>query len=150
MDRHDSTFIYRKYVDGRWQLVQLTSIPPPAELKRALAKAEDSAQIEQARRDALLQGQPVVLIDSATRIDGRYEIGPLLRDGRKTTGIRTGSNALDQIFSKLEELPIADRARLELNHFASTLLDLDANADGTPEKVFLTIEFPPAAGSVPG
>ena len=46
------------------------------------------------------------------------------------------------MFDRINQFPIADRARLEFNNFAATVVELDLAGDGRTEKVFLTIEFP--------
>src|SRR5262249_434694 len=104
------------------------------------------ARVETTRRESIARGEPVALMSSAESFDGHYEIGPLLRDSSgKITGVRAGSNAVEQTFTAINQLPVTERALLEFNNYASTLVEFDADGDGKSEKVFLTIEFPPGA-----
>ena len=131
IDRHNSTFIYRASDAGfslspprgegrgegsvpssQSRLIQLTSLPGLRDIENDLAKAEDSARIETARRESIDKGEPVVLLNSATALNGSYEVGPLLRDKTgKVAGVRAGSKAVDQTFAALNELPVTERAR---------------------------------------
>lgn len=149
LDRHNSSFIYRKHGDGgRWKTIRLISVPGIDELRRDLAKAEEAAEIEKARRESLSQGHGVVLINRADAVGDHYEVGPLFTNSTgHLAGLWSGSNVLGQFFARVDDLPLADRSRLELNNFASTLLEMDVDGDSKPEKVFVTVEFPPVGQS---
>ena len=77
---------------------------------------------------------------------GAPQAAPLANSQQATQlpslSIRSGAQALDEIFDLLQRLPVTDRARLRFNHFAATVVNLDVDGDGQREKVFLTIEFP--------
>ncbi len=146
VDRFNSTFRYRRLKGNKWQVMQLTLVPGLAEVERELSKARQGEQIEQIRRAAMSsQGEGVILLNSAVQVNGRYEIGPLLQSEKGEVigfGVRTGSKAMEEMFERIDQLPITDRARLQFNHFAGTLVALDVAGTGRPENVYVTIEFP--------
>ena len=147
VDRFSSSFRYRKSVGGKWRVTQVTLIPGRAEMERALARASEGEGIERARRDAVSEGgDGVVLLNAARKVNGRYEIGPLLENEKGEVmgaGVRVGARAIEEMLERINQLPIAERTRFEFNNFAASLLELDIAGTGRSEKVFLTIEFPP-------
>jgi hypothetical protein len=66
------------------------------------------------------------------------------RDGgtRPASQQKAASMSVERFLDQLDFLPAVDRARLAFNHFASTLLEIDVDGDGTKERVFVTVEFP--------
>ncbi|HEY2952658.1 MAG TPA: hypothetical protein VGK40_08750, partial [Verrucomicrobiae bacterium] len=146
VDKHNSTFFYRRLVASRPRKVKMTLIPGQQDLERDLRKAEEGARIEAIRRESAAgKSDGVVLINIPRLVNGRYEIGPLWTNQNNQivgAGIRSGAQAIDRILDLIQQLPVTDRARLRFNNFSSTLVELDADGDGTKEKVFLTVEFP--------
>jgi len=146
VDRFSSSFAYRKQVAGKSRVAQMTLVPSQAQIERELAKAREGERIEQLRREAVSErGDGIIFLNSSKQSGAHYEIGPLLQDEKGEVigaGVRSGAKAMDEVFDKINQLPMAERARLQFNHFAATLLDWDSDGTGKPEKVFLTIEFP--------
>jgi hypothetical protein len=146
VDPFSSSFVYRRRVDGQEQEVKVIRVPSLADIEREHQKAEDAVLIEEARRDAAARrGAGVILINQALEIDGRLEMGPLLRNPEgevRGAGLISGTNAFEAFFAVIEAWPVADRARLRFNRFAATVVDLDADGDGASERVFVTVEFP--------
>ena len=146
VDRYNSTFRYRRLASGKRRVMQVTLIPSVAEIEREVSKARENNRIEQMRQEAISNvGDGIILLNTAKRVNDRYEIGPLLQDERGEVvgfGVRTGAKALEEMFERINQLPIADRARLQFNHFAATVVALDVAGSGRTEPVFLTIEFP--------
>lgn len=146
IDPFNSSFIYRRQVKDQEQQVKVTRIPSMADIDRELQKAEDAQLIEEARRDAAAGNSPgVVLLNQVLEIDGRLEVGPLLRnrDGHVPgAGLIRGPQAIEDFFGVIERLPVVHRARLRFNHFSTTVVELDTDGDGVTEKAFLTLEFP--------
>jgi hypothetical protein len=146
VDRHFSRFIYRSQVNGHWRLSQATLIPSPADIDAALAAAEEARQVEQCRRAAQSPGGAgIALLHHTRSAGGRLEAGPLVRGPGgelEGYGLRHGAEAIGSLLTEIDRLPVADRARLEANGFAATVLPVDADRDGRVEPVFLTIEFP--------
>ncbi|MEO8428021.1 MAG: hypothetical protein ABI651_13000, partial [Verrucomicrobiota bacterium] len=143
VDTFSTSFIYRRRVNDQEQQVKVTRLPSVAEINRELRKAEDAQLVEEARRDAAAgKSAGVVLLNQALEINGRLEVGPLLRnrDGQVLGAGLIGAQNIEDFFALIDRMPVADRARLRFNHFAATVVDLDRN--GTVERVFLTIEFP--------
>jgi hypothetical protein len=146
VERFNSTFRYRKSVGGKWRVTQMTLIPNRTDIERELAKASEGERIEKLRQEAVSdRGEGVVLLNTAKQVNGRYEIGPLLQDEKGEVigaGIRPGVKAMEEMFDRINLFSVADRARLEFNNFAATVVELDLAGNGRTEKVFLTIEFP--------
>jgi hypothetical protein len=146
MDPFNSRFVYRRTVNGREHEVQVTRIPGVTDIDAALRKAEDAQLIEEARRDAAAgRSEGVVLLNQALDVNGRLEVGPLLRNSEGQVlgvGLIQGPRALEDFFTMIERLPVVDRARLRFNHFAATVVNLDTDGDGVTERVFLTVELP--------
>ncbi len=91
------------------------------------------------------QGEGIILLNTAKQTNGRYEIGPPLQNEQGEVigfGVRAGAKAMDEMFEKINQLPVVDRARLQFNNFAGTVLEMDVAGAGRAEKVFVTIEFP--------
>jgi hypothetical protein len=146
IDAFNSSLIYRRRINGQVQEVKVTRIPSLADIDRELQKAADAELIEEARRDAAAgKIAGVVLLNRVLEIDGRLEVGPLLRDREgqvKGAGLIRDAQAVEDFFRIIERLPVVDRARLRYNHFAATVVELDTDGNGVREKVFLTLEFP--------
>src|SRR6185369_17202388 len=144
IDAFSSSFVYRRRVNGQEQEVKVSRIPSMADIETELQKAEDAQLVEEARRDAAAgKSAGVVLLNQALDINGRLEVGPLLRNREgQVLGLIQGARALEEFFAVIERLPVTDRARLRFNHFSATVVELDTDGDGTREKVFLTVEFP--------
>ncbi|HYV29021.1 MAG TPA: hypothetical protein VFA77_15915, partial [Candidatus Eisenbacteria bacterium] len=53
VDRFNSTFVYQKFVEGKWRNVKMTSLPGLDDIARELHKAEEGQRIEQIRRKAV-------------------------------------------------------------------------------------------------
>ena len=147
VDKHNSTFFYRRLVAGRPRVVKVALIPGPHDLERDLRKAEEGARLEAIRRESAAgKSAGVVLINLPRLVNGHYEIGPLWTNQNNQivgAGLTSGAQAMDHILDLIQQLPVTDRARLKFNNFSSTLVELDVDSDGTKEKVFLTVEFPP-------
>ena len=147
IDRHNSSFIYRKITGGHWQTVKVVSIPSMTDIAGEVAKTEEGARIERVHQAAISSdGDGIVFINVPSRVGDRYEVGPLWQgpDGDVMGyGVRAGTQAVQQALAALEELPIADQALLRFNHYSGALVDLDVDGDGQAERVFMTIEFPP-------
>src|SRR5205814_3981329 len=125
------------------QEVKVTRVPSPAEISRELQKAADAQLIEEARREAAAgRIAGVVLLNDVLENNGRFEIGPLLRDteGKVAGAGLIRAQAIEEFFALIDRLPVPDRARLRFNHFAATIVDLERG--GATQRVFLTIEFP--------
>ncbi len=146
VDRFSSAFQYRKSVDGKWRVTQVTMIPGRADIEREMVKAREGEQIEKLRHEAISdRGEGIVLLNTAKQVNGHFEIGPLLQNEKGEVigaGVRVGAKAMEEMFERINQLPITERARLEFNNFAATVVDLDVTGTGRSEKVFLTIEFP--------
>lgn len=149
VDRHNSSFEYRRYVGGKWREVRVTLIPGREEIQREVSKAEEGERIQRMRREAVSSpGEGIVLIHRTNRVPQRqdqYEIGPFIQDKSGEVigaGVRGGAKAVEEIFAKIAQLPVTDRARLVFNNFSSTVVDLDIDDDGHSEPVFITVEFP--------
>jgi hypothetical protein len=141
-DRFYSSFLFRN-ADG--DVVELTLIPSVETVERSAARAATAREVERARREGLSRNG-VVLLNSVTQVDGRYEIGPLLTNGQGGVvgaGLRVDANQIEQVLAAVERLPAIERARFQDNNCAATLLDLEL--EGMPRPVFVTIEFPPTA-----
>src|SRR5207245_7724392 len=138
-----SSFVYRRRVNGQEQKVKVTRIPSVADIDTELQKAEDAQLVEEARRDvAAGKSAGVVLLNQALVIDGRLEVGPLLRNrGGQVLGVGLiqGQRALQDFFGLIERLPVTDRARLRFNHFAATVVNLDTDGDRFSERDFLCL-----------
>ena len=128
VDRYSSTFQYRRSVDGKWQVVQVTLLPSLADIERELSKAGEGERIEKMRQEAISEhGDGIVLLNNAKQNNGQYEIGPLLENQRGEVigfGVRAGAKAMEEIFEQIDHLPVADRARLQFNDFAATMVEL--------------------------
>jgi hypothetical protein len=146
VDPFNSSFLYRRSVDGWRQLVRVARLPGLADIERELEKADEARRIQAIRRDAAAgRIDGVILLNDAVEVDGRLEPGPLRQDheGRVLgAGVSSGARAMADIFDLIDGLPVIDRARFQFNRFAATPLDLDLEGDGHLETVFLTIEFP--------
>jgi len=144
IEPRNSSFIYRRRVQGQMQLIKMVSIPGLADMERALQKAEEERLIEQIRAEAAAgKGKAVVLLNEVLTVNGHLEMGPLLRTAQDqvlSAGVISGPEDLENTFELINRLPVTDRARLRANHFAATVVDLE-RPDQT-NKVFLTIEFP--------
>ena len=144
IDPFSSSFIYRRRVQGQEERVKVTRIPGLEDIRKELQKAEDAQLIEEARREAAAGNSPgVVMLHQAVEVDGRLEVGPLLRtrDGQILgAGLIRGAPAIEEFFAIVDRLPVVDRARLHFNHFSATVVEWDTG--GGREKVFLTVEFP--------
>jgi hypothetical protein len=145
VDAYNSSFIYRRQVEGREQQVRVTHIPSLAEVDLEMQKSEEAKVIEELRREAAAGGNDgVVLLNEVREVGGRLELGPLLRDAQGQVvgaGVAGGAKAVAEIFDIINRLPVPDRARLQANHFAATVVELDREGRGK-QKVFLTVEFP--------
>jgi hypothetical protein len=142
VDRFFSSFLFR---NATGDVVELTLISSVEDVQRSAARAAEAREIERARREGLSRGG-VVLLNSVARVDDRYEIGPLLinsQGGVVGAGVRVDSKQVEEILAAVDRLPVIERARFQDNNYAATLLDIEL--DGIPERVFVTIEFPPAA-----
>lgn len=136
VDAYQSSFLYRRYVQGQARVMRVTYIPGREEVNRALGKAKESQQIERRRRAALsASGQGIALIHHVSMAEGHPEIGPLALVEDSAQGIET-------LLALLDRLPVTDRARLQFNHFAGTLVELDLEGRGRKIPFFLTLEFP--------
>src|SRR5262249_25875004 len=85
----------------------------------------------------------VVLLNEAVATKSGFEVGPLLRDSQGQilgAGLITGAKPIAEILEQLSRLPVTDRVRLQVNHFAAT--PIDRVIAGQNKKVFLTVEFP--------
>lgn len=74
-----------------------------------------------------------------------FEIGPLatIQNGPfQGDGMVIEKEAIAFLFEMIDALPVTDQARLVANQFAATMLELDIDANGTAEPIFLTMEFP--------
>jgi hypothetical protein len=142
---YNSSFIYRRQVAGREQQVQVTHIPSLAEVDLAMQKSEEGEVIEELRREAAAgRSAGVVLLNEIREVGGRLELGPLLRNAQGQVagaGVASGAKAVAEIFDLINRLPVVDRARLQANHFAATVVELDREGQGK-QRVFLTVEFP--------
>ena len=145
VDAYNSSFIYGRQVAGREQQVQVTHIPSLAEVELEMQKSEEGELIEELRREAAAgRSTGVVLLNEIRDVGGRLEMGPLLRNGQGQVagaGVASGAKAVAEIFEIINRLPVADRARLQANHFAATVVELDREGQGK-QRVFLTVEFP--------
>jgi hypothetical protein len=147
VDRHLSSFIYRAKSGGQTQRVKVTRITAVDDIARDLLRSEEAMEIERLRRDVAAGRSPgVVFLNEVRTVDGRLEVGPL-RQGADTrvvgAGVHGGEEALAELLGRVQRLPVTDRARLQFNRFAGTLIELDADGDGRSEPSFVTIEFPP-------
>ncbi|MBI2947568.1 MAG: hypothetical protein HYY23_07970 [Verrucomicrobia bacterium] len=146
VDRYQSTFLYRKIVDGKWRLMKLTVIPSLKDVERELQKAEEGWRVEQARRDvALNRNSTVIFLNEAKSVNGAFEAGPLLASAQNEifgVGVITNAPGLETVFEQINRLPVKDRARLQFNNFSATLVEMTRPAGGESRKVFLTVEFP--------
>ena len=78
-----------------------------------------------------------MLVHEARQVEGQWQIGPLLNDpSGEVIGTGVRADGLEEILAKIQTLPVAERAHLEEQHFASMLLDWEGR------KAFVTIEFP--------
>ncbi|MGO9203690.1 MAG: hypothetical protein ACLQM8_24485 [Limisphaerales bacterium] len=145
VDGHNSSFIYRRQAAGREQQVQVTRIPSLAEVGLEMQKSEEGKAIEELRREAAAgRSAGVVLLNEVREVAGRMELGPLLCNAQGQAvgaGVTSGAKAVAEVFDMINRLPVADRARLQANHFAATVVELDRQGQGK-QKVFLTVEFP--------
>ncbi len=145
VDAHNSSFIYRRQVAGREQQVRVTHIPSLAEVDSEMQKSEEGKVIEELRREAAAgRSAGVVLLNEVREVGGRLELGPLLRNARGQVagaGVASGAKAVAEVFELINRLPVADRTRLQANHFAATAVELDREGQGK-QRVFLTVEFP--------
>jgi hypothetical protein len=139
VDRFYSSFVYRT---AEGEAVQLTLIPSLAEVERSLRKSEQAQEIEKARREGLGKSG-VVFLNYGIRVNDRYEIGPLLTNTEGQVigaGVRTSPTEVEEVLAAVEKLPMAERATLEENNYAATLLTLELG--GKQQTVFMTVEFP--------
>ncbi len=146
VDEFNASFRYRRRGQGGWEAMKVTLIPGLSDVTREVEKSEEARMIEEMRHEAATgQTAGVVLVNEALVNEGQFEVGPLLTNHQGHAigaGVKSGVKALEGIFELVDRLPAVDRMRLEFNHFASTIVELDVDGDGTCEKVFLTIEFP--------
>src|SRR5262249_18801175 len=145
IDPRNSSFMYRRHVQGQTQLIKMVSIPGLGDMDRAMQKAEEESLIEEIPPPAApAQTKGVILLNEVLAVNGHSEMGPLLRtpqDRVVGAGVISGAEDVENIFALLNRLPVTDRVRLRANHFAATVVELGPD-DKTKQKVFLTIEFP--------
>ncbi|MBM3836676.1 MAG: hypothetical protein FJ398_01730 [Verrucomicrobia bacterium] len=149
VDRSHSTFLYRKVVNGKSRLMKLTVIPSLKDIERELQKAEEGWRVEQARRDvALNRSSAVIFLNEAKLVNGRYEAGPLLAAAQNEVfgaGVITNGANLQAMIDRIHRLPVKEQARIKLNNFSATLVELLPPGGGERRKFFLTMEFPGGA-----
>jgi hypothetical protein len=144
VDRFYSSFVARK---ANGDVVQMTLIPSLADVERSAQKADQTREVERARREGL-GDHGVVFLNSAVRVNESHEIGPLLTNNQGSViaaGVRATAADFDRALAAIEKLQSIERARLQDNNYAATLLNLEL--DGVASPVFVTIEFPPGAST---
>lgn len=146
VDKYNSAVLYRKRGAEGERVYRLVSIPSRVDIVRELNKALEAQRIEELRRRCISpDGEGIALVNEARYVGGRYEMGPLKRDekgGVDDTGVRAGGAALNQLLAFFDHLPVQSRADIQAQDFASVLVSLPRDGNSSPEKVFLTIEFP--------
>ena len=88
----------------------------------------------------------------SSRRNGRLELGPLVRTENGPVlgaGLRTTESGLRPVFAALDRLPVTERARLDQDHYAGAVLELDVSGDGRKEQVAVSLEFPPRRNPSP-
>jgi hypothetical protein len=141
-----SAYTFRRQTADGWQTIRRVLIPCPSDIERQLLRAKDEQQLADWRRKALLPGgSGLILLNEVREVAGRHEIGPLLRGPEGELlgfGVRAGHRAISELLRQIDRMPVIDRARWVQNRLAATVVELDLDGNGTPERVFLTCEFP--------
>lgn len=141
-----SSFRYVTVTNGHRRVIQVTALASLEKLAKDSDRLREGSEIETARRAAISpNGAGVAFLNSVIERSGRLELGPLVRTENGPVlgaGLRTTESGLDPIFAALDRLPVTERARLDREHFAGALLELDANGDGRSERVAVSLEFP--------
>ena len=145
IDPFHSAFIYRHRTAAGLRVSKVTRIPSFREIAQAAEQSEMEEQIEERRRQALAEGRAgIVWLNEARPIEGGFEAGPLLSAAAVSEIVGAAAplpstNGLDWI----ERLPVRDRARLERNHYAATVIEPDGGTQDGSRRFILTVEFPP-------
>ncbi|MBL9174736.1 MAG: hypothetical protein JNL10_14455 [Verrucomicrobiales bacterium] len=141
-----SSFRYVAVINGHRRVVQVTALASLEKLARDSDRLREGSEIEKARKAGVSPGGAgVAFLNSIQERNGRLELGPLIRSGTGPvvgTGLRTTESGLEPVFTALDRMPVADRARLDREHYAGAILDLDADGDGRRERVAVSLEFP--------
>ena len=78
-DSFRNTFVYRRYIQGRPRLVQVTGIPARAEVIREVGQAQSRQRLAEEERAALAPaGNGIGFVHRVQEVNGRPEVGPLV------------------------------------------------------------------------
>src|SRR5437899_3433866 len=137
--------MYRRQIGDQIQLIKMVNIPSLEDVEREVQKAQEGRLIEGIRAEAAAgKSAGAVLLNQAIAVNGRLELGPLLRDAQGEVvgrGLTSGTKAIETALEMISRLPVTDQVRLRANHFAATAVEFEREGKGK-ETVFLTIEFP--------
>ncbi|MFO1459755.1 MAG: hypothetical protein U1G08_10110 [Verrucomicrobiota bacterium] len=141
-----SSFRYVAFSQGHRRVIQVTAIASLEKLAKDSNRLREGSEIETARRAAVSSGGAgVAFLNSLVERNGRLELGPLVRTENGPVlgaGLRTTESGLEPVFAALDRLPVTERARLDRDHYAGAILELDVNGDGRKERVAVSLEFP--------
>ncbi|MBN9691225.1 MAG: hypothetical protein J0M24_13390 [Verrucomicrobia bacterium] len=141
-----SSFRYVTRVNGQRRVRQLTAVAGLAAVERAGRQQEENRQIAEWHRAAIAEGgSGMAFLNQVEWRNGRWEVGPLVRSANgfvDGAGIRRTAEQLAPVWSAVEALPLRERVAARERNFAGLILELDADGDGTSERVAVSFEFP--------